>query len=79
MASTFDKTVISFIPQRAEIPALSADLTLKEVKDATKQLSCRKAPGKDGIPPEVFKYGGQILVCKLLDLFLAFWRVGGVP
>ena len=53
MASTFDKTVISFIPQRAEIPALSADLTLKEVKDATKQLSCRKAPGKDGIPPEV--------------------------
>ena len=71
IASAFDETVISSILQRAEIPPLFADLTLKEVKDAIKQLSCRKAPGKDGIPPEVFKYGGQNLVCKLLDLFLA--------
>ena len=79
MASTIDETVISSIPQRVEIPTLSADLTLKEVKDAIKQLSCRKAPGKDGNPPEVFKHGGQKLVCKLLDLFLAIWRVGDVP
>ena len=79
MASTIDETVISSIPQRAEIPALFADLTLKEVKDAIKQLFCRKAPGEDGNPPEVFKYGGQKLVCKLPDLFRAIWRVGGVP
>ena len=77
--SEIDEDAIASIPKRPELLELSFDPTLQEVKDSIKQISAGKAPGKDGIPPDVFKYGGQTLVKKLHDLFLAVWRVGSVP
>ena len=42
-------------------------------------MSSDKAPGKDGIPPEIFKYGGNKLVQKVLELFKVIWKAGRVP
>ena len=39
----------------------------------------RECPGNDGIPPEIYKYGGKKLVRKLLELFLVIWKTGCVP
>ena len=77
--SEIDEEVISSIPQRPEIPGLAFLPTFEEIKHVIKQLLCGKAPGKDGIPPEIFKYGGTKLIKKLLGLFLIIWEKGTVP
>ena len=38
-----------------------------------------KAPGPDGIPPEVFKVGGEALTEQLVSLFHLFWERVEVP
>lgn len=77
--SVVDEDVIDSIPQKPEIPQLSYLPDLKEVQDSIKQMSIGKAPGNDGIPPEIYKYGGIKLAKKLLDLYLVIWRVGVFP
>ena len=77
--SVIDEEVIASIPQRPEIPQLSLEPCLKEVQDAIKQMSSDKAPGMDGLPPEIFKYGGEKLVQKMLELFKSIWKAGKVP
>ena len=74
-----DENVFNSIPQRPEIPELSFLPTIQEVLAAIKQISAGKAPGKDAIPPEIFKYGGTKLVKKLLALFIQIWTQGMVP
>ena len=76
--AVIDDDVLSSIFQHPEIPELSLEPTQQEVMDS-KQISSGKAPGKDAIPPEIYKYGGQKLVKKLYELFKAIWRVGRVP
>ena len=53
--------------------------TEKEVLEAIHQLQPGKAPGPDGIPPEVFKEGGPLLVKELTSQFQAFWEHGALP
>ena len=77
--SVIDDDVISSIEQRPEIPQLSYEPSLKELQHAIKQMSSDKAPGKDGIPSEIFKYGGKKLVHKLLELLKIIWKTGHVP
>ena len=77
--SVIDEEVIASTPQRLEIPQLSHEPCLKELQNAIKQMSSDKAPGKDGIPPEIFKYGGNKLVKKVLELFKVIWKAGWVP
>ena len=43
--------------------------TREEIKKATMQLNVGKSPGIDGIPAEVYQYGGEAVVDKLQDLF----------
>ena len=52
---------------------------MKEVSDSIKQLASGKAPGNDGIPSDVYKYGGQKLIKKLHQLFKTIWIHGQVP
>ena len=42
-------------------------------------MSSGKKSGKDSLPPEVFKYGGQKLAKKLHSLFVKIWQTGNVP
>ena len=76
--SVVDEDVIDSIPQKTEIPQLSLLPSLKEVQDSIKQISAGKAPGNDGIPPEIYNYGGMKLAKKLLELDILIWRVESV-
>ena len=53
--------------------------TENEVEEAIKELQCGKAAGPDGIPPEVFKSGGQLLVRKLTEFLCMCWEDGCLP
>ena len=77
--SATDNDAIASIEQLPEKAELSMIPTLHEVGDAIRQISSGKAPGKDAIPPEVFKYGGRELVHKLHALFVEIWKAGEVP
>ena len=43
--------------------------SLEEIEDAIKSLKNGKAPGADGIPSEVYKYGGPSVVQTLHSFF----------
>ena len=38
-----------------------------------------KAPGPDGIPPEIYKEGGDAVQVKLNELLQQFWKESSVP
>ena len=49
------------------------------MEEGIKELQCGKAAGPDGIPPEVFKAGGQLLVKKLTEFLCKCWEDGCLP
>jgi len=53
--------------------------TLAELEKAIMSLSSGKAPGNDGIPPEVIKCGGSALLEHLHNLLCQCWEEGAVP
>ena len=61
------------------IPELDTPPTSAETVAAIKQLQTGKAPGPDGIPAEVFKAGGEILITHLTRLFQVFWANDQLP
>ena len=58
--------------------SLNAVPTLDEVSRSIKQLSSGKAPGADGIPPDIYKHGGTAVAKQLLNLFRQIWQEGAV-
>ena len=50
-----------------------------EVQRAVRKTNSHKAPGIDGLPAEVYKYGGDQLLEKLTSLFTLCWSKGEVP
>ena len=59
---------------------LDAPPTMKELGEAIDSLACGKAPGIDGIPPEVIKAGkDSSLLYHLHELLLQCWEEGTVP
>ena len=77
--SEFDLTVLQDIPQWDTKQSLDALPTLEEVLKSIKQLTCGKAAGEDGIPPDVYKHGGTAIAERLLKLFKQIWKEGAVP
>ena len=52
----------------------------EELSKAIDSLACGKAPGNDGIPPEVIKAGKESALLKHLhELLLQCWEEGTVP
>ena len=78
-ASQIDQQAIQDMPQRPVLAALDDPPTLAETQQAIKQLQMGKAPGPDGIPPEIFKEGGEAIAIKLTGLMQQFWEEGSVP
>ncbi|XP_068671124.1 uncharacterized protein [Montipora foliosa] len=62
-----------------DLTVLDAEPTLEELSKAIDALSCGKAPGDDGIPPEIIKCGKPALLEPLHELLCLCWREGNVP
>ena len=77
--SQIDEQAIHDMPQREVILQMDDPPTLEETTKAVNQLQSGKAPGPDGIPPEVFKHGGAPLLERMTDLMQALWEKGEVP
>ena len=77
--SEFDMSVLEDIPHWDVNQSLDDPPTLKEVQTSIKQLTSGKAPGADGIPPDIYKHGGKGVAEVLLKLFLQIWEEGEVP
>jgi len=77
--SIIDQQAIQDMPQRPLLASLDEPPSLEETQKAMKQLQGGKAPGPDGIPPEVFKEGGEAVTAKLIELMQMFWMEGSVP
>jgi hypothetical protein len=54
-------------------------ISKEEVDIATKEIRMKKAGGRDGIEPELTKYGGRSLNIKLCTLFKEIWRTERIP
>ena len=77
--STFDFSVLTDIPQWEEAPNLSCPPSQSEVIKAIKTMTSGKAPGADGLPPELFKNAGPHMARRLTRLFGQIWEQGEVP
>ncbi len=68
---------ITPLPEMEELDALP---TIDELNKAIDSLARGKAPGSDGIPPEVIKAGQKsVLLDRLHELLLQCWEEGTVP
>ena len=74
------------IPPEEDIPAAERDLnieggeiTIEEVKQAIGQLKNNKAPGEDGVFPEMFKVDEDRLPLVLVNLFNKIKEGGKLP
>ena len=77
--SVFDMSLLQDIPQWGVNMSLKDLPTMEEVLVSIKQLSSGKAPGADGIPPDIYKHGGSALAEELLKLFTQIWEEGEAP
>ena len=78
-SSTMQEDATDFLRQRDPIISLDRPPCKAEVLSAVKILSNGKSPGPDGIPAEVYKYGGSKLVKRLVHLFKNIWEKEYVP
>ena len=77
--SSISAQAIANLPQ-VPVDASMDDLpTSDEVKKAISQLSDGKAPGRDCIPAEIYKCGGEVLVERLTELFKLIWEKKALP
>ena len=67
------------IPQVNVKVELDDPPTREEIRKATMQLKVGKSLGIDGIPAEVYHYGGEAVLDKLQDLFTNCWERGILP
>lgn len=50
-----------------------------EVRRAIKKMKLGKAAGSDGIPMEAWKYDGQRVWRRLMNLLRQIWKEGEIP
>ena len=77
--SSISSEAISNLPQVPVNASLDVLPTSDEVKKAISQLSDGKAPGRDCIPAEIYKCGGDVLVTRLTELFVLIWEKQVLP
>ena len=72
----------SFADRLPNLPPLyNLDLTpsFSEICKACKSLKNGKSPGPDGIPGELFKFGGYVVMRRLHSMIQVFWEAGYIP
>ena len=76
---TVQETSLAVIPEVDVKLELDDPPTREEIRRATMQLKVGKSPGIDGIPAEIYHYGGEAVLDKLQDLFTNCWEKGTLP
>jgi hypothetical protein len=66
-------------PSEAFEENVELDIDEMDVELAIKELQNYKAPGTDGLPAELFKYGGDILNKYLYKLISEIWTKERMP
>ncbi|KAL8592948.1 hypothetical protein ACOMHN_050775 [Nucella lapillus] len=77
--STVSNEALDQIPQRPTLDSLDLPPSLEEVHKAIQQTSSGKAPGKDGIPAEIFKTVGPVALDTFHDLLCSIWEEEDMP
>ena len=67
--SSVEEETIQDMPQRPLFHTLDGSPTKAETVKAIEQLQAGKTPGPDGIPPEIFKVGGEAFTEQFVSLF----------
>ena len=70
---------LNAIPDLPVLDELDVEPSMEELSKAIDCLSTGKAPGEDGIPPEIIKCGKDALLRGLHELLCLCWREGVVP
>ena len=60
-----DQSIADQLPQLPTVLELDTFRSPEETSAAANNLKNNKAPGPDGIPAEIFKYGGNLLLQRL--------------
>jgi len=77
--TTFDPSVLSELPTWDTNYELMLPPDRNEVQRAINQMYSGKAPGSDGLPPELFNSGGPDIIDNLVALHQSIWSSGVVP
>jgi len=77
--STMCNATLSALDQAPVMEELVALPRMDELREAILNLKVGKACGPDGIPPEIYKYGGNTLTAHLHALFIKIWEQESVP
>ena len=77
--STVDQAALEQIPQKPTHEDLDLPPTEDEVRAAIKQMNCGKAPGKDGLPAEIFKALGDTAFQAFHDVLCTIWEDEDMP
>ena len=67
------------LPTLPTLNQLDAVPSFEEVGDACRNLKNNKAAGPDGMPEEVFKFGGPSVISHLHKMIEVFWEAGYLP
>ena len=78
--NTVSQEALDAIEDLHVLEELDAERTMEELSKAIDALESGKAPGEDGIPPEIIKCGKAALVLEPLhELLCLCWSEGKVP
>lgn len=55
---------------------LDLPISEEEILDGLRSMPARKSPGRDGIPPEFFKWGWEYMKQLLVGAIHDVWEVG---
>jgi hypothetical protein len=77
--SSISEEAIDSIDLRLTYPIPDDPPSDSEIAAAIRKMSNGKAPGPDGIPVEIFKFGGDVLFDRLCDLLRICWEAEEVP
>ncbi|KAL8615669.1 hypothetical protein ACOMHN_034819 [Nucella lapillus] len=77
--STVSNEALDKIPQRPTLDSLDPPPSLEDVHKAIQQTSSGKAPGKDGIPAEIFKTVVPVALDTFHNLLCSIWEEDDMP
>jgi len=74
-----DQSIADQLPQLPIISELDTIPSIEEISAAANNLKINKAPGPDGIPAEIFKYRGSLLLWRLHSFISNAWASNILP